>query len=72
MTDERRPPPRRNNRERNHVMSFKPALSLLKASKLGALWFAGAAAVSLAGCGTDYISTPVAAATTITTVIRSC
>jgi len=41
-------------------MSFKPALSLPKASKFGALWFAGAAAVSLAGCGTDYISTSIA------------
>jgi pilus assembly protein CpaD len=40
-------------------MSFKPALSLPKASKLGALWFAGVAAVSLAGCGTDYVSTSI-------------
>jgi pilus assembly protein CpaD len=41
------------------VMSFTPAPSLPKALKLGALWFAGAAAISLAGCGTDYISTSI-------------
>ncbi len=40
-------------------MSFKSALSLPKASELGALWFASAAAISLAGCGTDYISTSI-------------
>ena len=38
-------------------MSFKSAPSLLKAPRIRALCFAGAAAVSLAGCGTDYVST---------------
>jgi pilus assembly protein CpaD len=40
-------------------MSSKHALSAPKASTLGAFWFAAAAAVSLAGCGTDYISTSI-------------
>jgi pilus assembly protein CpaD len=38
-------------------MSFLPTRSLLKASKLGVLCFAGLAAMSLGGCGTDYMST---------------
>lgn len=37
-------------------MSFKPSLSL-KAPKPSALWFVGVAAISLAGCGTDYVTT---------------
>lgn len=38
-------------------MSFKPALSLLRASKLGVICLAGAAAISLAGCTTDSLAT---------------
>jgi pilus assembly protein CpaD len=38
-------------------MSFTRSPSSLKASRLRALCFAGAAAISLGGCGTDYIST---------------
>lgn len=38
-------------------MSFKPAQSLLKASKLGAICLAGVAAIALAGCTTDSLAT---------------
>jgi pilus assembly protein CpaD len=46
--------------ERETSMSRKPALPSLKAARLGALSFAGAAALSLAGCGTDYVATSIA------------
>jgi pilus assembly protein CpaD len=38
-------------------MPLKSALMLLKAKIRHPLWLAGAAAISLAGCGTDYAST---------------
>ncbi|MGA2792097.1 MAG: CpaD family pilus assembly protein [Roseiarcus sp.] len=38
-------------------MSFKPALSSLKASNFGAICLAAAAAISLAGCTTDSLAT---------------
>ena len=54
MIDETAPASRRNNVREKSVMPFKLALSLLKASSLGALCVT--AAVSLAGCGTDDLA----------------
>jgi pilus assembly protein CpaD len=38
-------------------MPLKPAILLLKAREYRSLWLAGAAAIALAGCATDYGST---------------
>jgi pilus assembly protein CpaD len=43
-------------------MPLKSALLLLKAQAFRPLWLAGAAAISLAGCGTDYASNSTAIA----------